>query len=216
MVRSIKRKLRVTSPDQLKQLTIIGAKLVLRENLSAQELSRAERDSLTGLKTEIYLVEFFPKILNNVFIAENAALIGDVVIGKDSSIWYSVTVRGDVTPIRIGEETNIQDNTVIHGTYEKFSASIGNRVTVGHSVILHGCEIGDRCLIGMGSTIMDGVKIGHDSIIGAGSLLTQGTEIPPRSLVIGRPGKVIRPLTDEEVTKINDSADYYLTYKTWY
>jgi gamma-carbonic anhydrase len=160
--------------------------------------------------------ELIPVISEEVFLAEDVVIIGDVHIKEKSSVWYNVTIRGDVSPIRIGIATNIQDNTVIHGTYEKFGVNIGDRVTVGHSVLLHGCEIGDECLIGMGSILMDGVVIGAGSIVGAGSLVTQGTQVPERSLVLGRPAKVVRPLSEEEYEKILKSADYYQTYQTWY
>jgi len=159
---------------------------------------------------------FAPKVAASAFVAENAALIGDVEIGADSSIWYSVTIRGDVMPIRIGNQTNIQDGSVIHGTYQECGTTIHDRVTVGHLVMLHGCEIQRGCLIGMGAIIMDRCVIGEHSLIGAGTLLTEGTVIPPRSLVIGRPGKVKRTLTDEEVKGLEESADHYLLYKSWF
>lgn len=159
---------------------------------------------------------FTPKIDPSSFIAENAAIIGDVEIGANCSIWYSATVRGDVMPIRIGRETNIQDGSVIHGTHNECGTTIHERVTVGHMVMLHGCEIHRGALIGMGAIIMDRCVIGEHSLIGAGTLLTEGTVIPPRSLVIGRPGKVKRTLTDEEVRALEDSADHYLLYKSWY
>jgi carbonic anhydrase/acetyltransferase-like protein (isoleucine patch superfamily) len=157
-----------------------------------------------------------PVIGEKVFIADNARLIGDVEIGPESSIWYGVTIRGDVMPIRIGKEVNVQDGTVIHGTYGKWGTTLHDRVTIGHLVMLHGCEVGLGSLVGMGSILMDGVKVGEHCLIGAGSLLTEGTEIPPRSLVTGRPAKVKRSLTEEEVRLLEQSADNYLLYKTWY
>lgn len=159
---------------------------------------------------------FTPKIATGAWCAENAAVIGNVEIGEKSTIWYNVTLRGDVNHIRVGKETNIQDGTVVHGTYEKFGTTIGNRVTIGHLAMLHGCEIGDRCLIGMGSILMDGVVIGEQSIVGAGSLVTEGSQFPPRSLILGRPAKVQRPLTEQEIAFLDKSADNYLLYKTWY
>lgn len=159
---------------------------------------------------------FTPKIAADAWCAENAAVIGNVEIGERSTIWYNVTLRGDVNHIRVGTETNIQDGTVVHGTYEKFGTTIGNRVTIGHLAMLHGCEIGDRCLIGMGSILMDGVVIGERSIVGAGSLVTEGSKFPPRSLILGRPAKVQRPLTEQEIAFLDKSADNYLMYKTWY
>lgn len=157
-----------------------------------------------------------PVIGDEVFVADNARVIGDVEIGDRSSIWYNVVVRGDVMPIRIGKETNVQDGTVIHGTYGKWGTTLHDRVTIGHLVMLHGCEVGRGTLVGMGSILMDGVKVGEHCLIGAGTLLTEGTEIPARSLVVGRPGKVKRPLTEEEIILLEKSADNYLLYKSWY
>lgn len=157
-----------------------------------------------------------PKIADDVFVAPNAALVGDVEVGAGSSIWYSVTLRGDVMPIRIGNEVNIQDGSVVHGTYQECGTTIHDRVTIGHMVMLHGCEIGRGSLVGMGAIIMDRCQVGEHSLIGAGTLLTEGTVIPPRSLVIGRPGKVKRTLTDEEVKGLEESADHYLLYKSWF
>ncbi len=159
---------------------------------------------------------FTPRIHPSVFLAENAAIIGDVEIQEKSSIWYNVTIRGDVMPIKIGRESNVQDGSVIHGTYGKFGTTLGNRVTIGHMVMLHGCSVGDNCLIGMGAVLMDGVSIGADSIVGAGTLVTEGKSFPPRSLILGRPGKFVRELTDEELQRLQHSADNYLLYQTWY
>lgn len=157
-----------------------------------------------------------PVIGEKVFVADNARIISNVEIGDNSSIWYNVVIRGDVMPIRIGKEVNVQDGAVIHGTFGKWGTTLHDRVTIGHLVMLHGCEIGRGTLVGMGSIIMDGCKVGEHCLIGAGTLITEGTEIPPRSLVVGRPGKVKRALTDEEVALLEKSADNYLLYKTWY
>lgn len=157
-----------------------------------------------------------PEIEADVFIADNARIIGDVKVGERSSVWYNVTIRGDVMPIRIGREVNIQDGSVLHGTYQKFGTTLQDRVTIGHLVMLHGCEIGAGTLIGMGSIVMDGARVGHHCLVGAGSLITEGTIIPPRSLVLGRPAQVKRSLTEEEVELLEKSADNYLQYKTWY
>lgn len=157
-----------------------------------------------------------PEIAQDVFIADNARLISDVKVGERSSVWYNVTIRGDVMPIRIGQEVNIQDGTVVHGTYGQYGTTLHDRVTIGHLCMLHGCEVGRATLVGMGSILMDGVKVGEHCLIGAGSLLTEGTEIPPRSLVMGRPARVKRSLTDAEVELLEKSADNYLLYKTWY
>ncbi|MNL35263.1 dTDP-3-amino-3,6-dideoxy-alpha-D-galactopyranose 3-N-acetyltransferase [compost metagenome] len=152
----------------------------------------------------------------NVFVADNARLVGDVEVGDGSSIWYGVTVRGDVMPVKIGKEVNIQDGSVVHGTFGKAACTIGDRVTIGHLVMLHGCQIGKVSLIGMGSIVMDGAKIGEYSLVGAGSLVTEGSDFPPKSLIVGRPAKVKRPLTEEEIAFLDKSADNYLLYKSWY
>lgn len=166
--------------------------------------------------TNIPLKGFTPKLAKDVFVADNARIIGDVELGENSSVWYNVTIRGDVMPIRIGKEANIQDGSVLHGTYKKFGCTIEDRVTVGHLVMLHGCHIGRESLIGMGSIVMDGAEIGEQCIVGAGSLVTEGAKFPPRSLILGRPAKVKRPLTEEEIKALSYSADNYLLYKTWY
>lgn len=159
---------------------------------------------------------FTPKIADDAYIAPNAAIIGDVEIGAKSSVWFSVTIRGDVMPIRIGKETNIQDNSVIHGTYGKWGTTLHDRVTIGHGVILHGTEVESGCLIGMGSTLMDGTFIGRHSIVGAGSLVTEGSRFPANSLILGRPAKVVRSLKPEEIDLLEKSADNYLHYMSWY
>jgi carbonic anhydrase/acetyltransferase-like protein (isoleucine patch superfamily) len=157
-----------------------------------------------------------PHISQDVFIAEGTKVIGDVHIGEKSSIWFNVVIRGDVAPIRIGSETNIQDNTVIHGTWKKAAVRVGNGVTIGHSAILHGCTIEDQCLIGMGSIVMDGAHISQNSIVGAGSLVTEGSQFPPGMLILGRPAKALRPLTPDELAFLPKSASNYITYTSWY
>lgn len=157
-----------------------------------------------------------PEIEEDVFIADGAKIIGDVRVGKNSSIWFNTTLRGDVMPIRIGAESNVQDGSTLHGTFGKYACVVGNRVTIGHNVILHGCKIGNSSLVGMGSIVMDGAEIGEFSIVGAGSLVTEGKKFPPRSLIMGRPAVVKRALNDEELKSLEQSADNYLLYKTWY
>jgi carbonic anhydrase/acetyltransferase-like protein (isoleucine patch superfamily) len=151
-----------------------------------------------------------PVLGAGVFVAENAAIIGDVVIGDESSIWYATTVRGDVMPIRIGARTSIQDNTVIHVTSDFSGTEIGDDCTIGHSAIIHACTVESFCLIGMGSILLDGVRIGTGSLVGAGALVTPGTNIPPGSLVIGSPAKVKRPLNDKEREQIRYGAAHYV------
>ncbi len=158
-----------------------------------------------------------PQVGEGTFVAEGSHLIGDVIIGKRSSVWYNVVLRGDVGPIRVGDETNIQDGTIIHGTFQKHYAVIGSRVTIGHLCMLHGCKIGDKCLIGMGTTIMDNAKIGARNIVGAGSLVTEHADFSEEGwLILGRPAKKVRPLKPEELAFLDKSADNYLKYKTWY
>lgn len=159
---------------------------------------------------------FTPELGQDVFLAEGAHVIGDVKIADRASVWFNTTIRGDVMPIRIGAETNIQDGSVLHGTYGKYGCEIGERVTIGHSVVLHGCKIGNKCLIGMGSIVMDGAEIAEKSVVGAGSLVTEGKKFPPGSLIVGRPAVVKRPLTEDELNFLEQSADNYLLYKTWY
>ena len=151
-----------------------------------------------------------PTIGNGVFLAETCAVIGDVVIGDESSIWYSTVVRGDVMPIRIGARTSVQDNTVVHVTSGFSGTIIGDDCTIGHSAIVHACTIEDGCLIGMGSIILDGARIGRGSLVGAGALVTPGTDIPPGSLVIGSPAKVKRPVNDKEREQITYGATHYV------
>jgi carbonic anhydrase/acetyltransferase-like protein (isoleucine patch superfamily) len=157
-----------------------------------------------------------PQIGKGSFVAPSADLIGDVRIGERCSIWFNTTLRGDVMPIIIGNETNIQDNTVLHGTYKKCGAVIGNRVTVGHSVILHGCKIGDLVLVGMGAVIMDLAEIPTRSIVGAGALVTEEARFPEGHLILGRPAKAVRPLKENELAFLDKSANNYLEYMTWY
>lgn len=151
-----------------------------------------------------------PQIHSSAWVAESAQVIGDVVIGDVSSVWFNAVVRGDVHYIRIGKRTNIQDGCVLHVARRTLPLVIGDEVTVGHNVTLHACTIGNRCLIGMGSVVMDGAEVGEDSIVAAGSLVTPGTKIPPGSMVMGSPGRVKRPLTDEEIRGIRQSAAHYV------
>ncbi len=157
-----------------------------------------------------------PKLGVGSYVAPSADLIGDVTIGTNCSIWFNCTLRGDVMPIVIGDETNIQDNCVIHGTYKKCGAVIGSQVTVGHTVILHGCKIGDLVLIGMGSVIMDQAEIPSRSIVGAGSLVTEGSKFPEGHLILGRPAKAVRPLNETELAFLPQSAKNYMEYMDWY
>ena len=151
-----------------------------------------------------------PAIGRGAFLADTCAVIGDVVIGDESSIWYGTVIRGDVMPIRIGARTSIQDNTVIHVTSDFSGTTIGDDCTVGHAAIVHACTVEDFCLIGMGSIILDGAVIGRGSLVGAGALVTPGTVIPPGSLVVGSPAKVKRPINEKEREQIAYGAQHYV------
>ena len=157
-----------------------------------------------------------PQVGLSVYIDQSAQVIGDVTIGADSSVWMNVVIRGDVNAVRIGRRTNIQDGTIVHVMRDTHATEVGDEVTVGHAAVLHGCTIEDRCLIGMGAMLLNGAVIGADSIVAAGTLVTEDTKIPPRSLVMGRPGAVRRALTDAEVASIRDYAERYVGYKRDY
>lgn len=150
-----------------------------------------------------------PKIDESVFIAPGARVVGDVTVGKESSIWFNAVLRGDEAPIKIGERCSIQDNTTCH-LFEDYPLVVEDDVTVGHNVILHGCTVRKGALIGMGSTILDGAEIGEYTIIGANTLIPSGKNIPPRSLVIGSPGKVVRELNEKDYELIQLSVDTYV------
>ncbi|HSL03053.1 MAG TPA: gamma carbonic anhydrase family protein, partial [Nitrospiraceae bacterium] len=157
-----------------------------------------------------------PTIPTSCFIEETGIVIGDVVLGEHCSVWFHAVVRGDVHYIRIGDRTNVQDLCTLHVTHDTHPLIIGNEVTIGHSVVLHGCTIKDRVLIGMGAIIMDGAVIGEDSVVGAGALITEHTIVPPNSLVFGSPAKVKRPVTPEELAWIKESAENYVKYAGQY
>lgn len=149
-----------------------------------------------------------PNIHKDAFVAETATVIGDVSIGEGSSIWYGTVLRGDIENIKIGKFSNIQDNSVVH-TETDIPTIIGDYTVVGHNAIVHGCTIGNNCLIGMGAIILNNAVIGDNSIIGAGSIVTEGKVIPPNSLVIGIPAKVVRTVTEEEIQGIRNNAIRY-------
>jgi carbonic anhydrase/acetyltransferase-like protein (isoleucine patch superfamily) len=151
----------------------------------------------------------FPAIHESVFVAPGAYLVGDVTIGEESTVWFNAVVRGDDGPITIGKRCSIQDNATIH-LYEGSPVVIGDDVTIGHNVILHGCKVGRCSIIGMGSTLLDNVEVGEECIIGANTLLAGGIKIPPRSLVLGSPGKVVRDLTDKDLQMLQFSSDSYV------
>ena len=157
-----------------------------------------------------------PKYGKDCYFAENATLIGDLVIGKNCSVWFQVVIRGDVNSIRIGDRVNIQDGAVIHATYKKSKTIIGNDVSIGHNSIIHGCTIKSQVLIGMGSIIMDDCLIEENSIIAAGCVLPRGTIVKSGSVYGGIPGKKIKSITDKNITEIKRIARNYITYSSWY
>lgn len=157
-----------------------------------------------------------PQIAASAYIDDGAIVIGDVAIGEDSSVWPGVVIRGDVHYIRIGSRTNIQDGCVLHVMRDEWPLILGDNVTVGHGVVLHGCTIESRCLIGMGSLILNGAKIGAGSIIAAGTLVPERTEVPPGSLFMGHPGKLRRALTEGDQRSIDGYAQRYVEYKETY
>ncbi len=151
------------------------------------------------------------------FFADNATIIGDTVIGDFCSIWFNTVIRGDVNKIRIGNNVNIQDGSVIHATYKKSSTSVGNYVSVGHNAIIHGCTIDDFVLIGMGSIVMDNAKISSNTIIAAGSVILENTVVEPNSIYGGTPAKKIKDINESKSKKeIERIAKNYLTYSNWY
>ena len=156
-----------------------------------------------------------PQINKDSWVAQNATLIGKVIIKKEANIWFNVVLRGDIEPIIIGERTNVQDGSVFH-TDPGCPLTLGKNVTIGHMVMLHGCTIDDETLIGIGSTILNKTKIGKNCIIGANTLITENKVIPDRSLVVGSPGKIIRQVTDEEIENIKENAnDYVANFKKY-
>jgi carbonic anhydrase/acetyltransferase-like protein (isoleucine patch superfamily) len=150
-----------------------------------------------------------PKLGKNVYLAKTAMVIGDVVLGAQSSIWYGAVLRGDINAIVVGHHSNVQDNAVLH-VADDFPCVLGNWVTVGHGAVVHACSVGDEVLVGMGAVILDGAVIGKQSIIGAKALVTQGTKIPPGSLVLGAPAKVVRKLSKEERAGLKVWAQKYV------
>src|ERR1700676_1276337 len=156
-----------------------------------------------------------PTMASDVFVAPNATILGDVSIGSGSSVWFQSVLRADINEIRIGSETNVQDGSILH-VADRYGLAIGNQVSCGHRAILHACAIQDRVLVGMNAVVMDGAEVGAGSIIGAGALLTKGTRIPPGSLVLGAPAKVVRLLTVSEQKSIEALAAKYVVVGRYY
>ena len=157
-----------------------------------------------------------PRVHPTAFVDASAQVIGDVEIGEESSVWMCAVIRGDVHWIKVGKRTSIQDGTIVHAMTGTYPTGIGDNVTVGHAAVLHGCTIEDQCLIGMGAIVLNGAYVGAGSIVAAGTLLVEGQKIPPRSLVMGSPGKVKRLLTQAEVADIQLYADRYVGYRLDY
>ena len=158
----------------------------------------------------------YPKIAASAYIDPSAQVIGDVEIGERSSVWPNATIRGDVNYIRIGDESNVQDNSVIHVEHDIYPTILGNRVTVGHSVTLHGCVIEDECLIGIGAIVLNGAKIGQGCVIAAGALVPERMEVPAGSMVMGVPARVKREITDAERERFRENAQNYVRYRQTY
>ncbi len=158
-----------------------------------------------------------PQIPESCFVAPNATIVGDVIMGEDCSVWFNAVVRGDVNSIRIGNKVNIQDGACIHCTYQKTVADIGNNVSIGHNALVHGCKVEDNVLIGMGAIVMDNAVIGANSIIAAGAVVLEGTKVPPGSVFAGVPAKKVKDISQEllkgEVERI---ANNYLMYSSWF
>ena len=158
-----------------------------------------------------------PQIGDNTFLAETATIIGDVTMGKDCSIWYNAVIRGDVHYIKMGDKVNVQDNAMLHCTYEKYPLIIGNNVSIGHNAIVHGCHIKDNVLIGMGAIVMDDCTVESNSIVGAGSVVTQGTHIKSGEVWGGIPARKIKDISSDLLEgEVNRIANNYVKYSGWY
>jgi len=157
-----------------------------------------------------------PRVHETAFLVDDAVVIGDVDIGAEASLWFGAVVRGDVNRVHIGARTNIQDQTVIHVTSQTHPTWVGEDVTLGHRVTLHGCTVKDRCLIGIGATVLDGAVVGEDAMVGAGALVPPRMVVPPRSLALGAPARVRRELLPEEIAHLLESARHYVAYAQEY
>lgn len=154
--------------------------------------------------------EHVPCVHPEALVVETAVVIGDVTVGARSSVWFHAVVRGDIHAIRIGVESNVQDNATLHVVGGRFGTTVGDGVTIGHNAVVHGCTVGDGVLVGMGAIVLDGAVVGDESLVGAGAVVTPGTRVPPRSLVLGNPGRVARALAAEEVDRLRDAARRYV------
>jgi carbonic anhydrase/acetyltransferase-like protein (isoleucine patch superfamily) len=158
-----------------------------------------------------------PQIPSSCFVAPNATIVGDVIMGEDCSVWFNAVVRGDVNSIRIGNKVNIQDGAVLHCTYEKTTLHIGNQVSIGHNALVHGCDIADHVLIGMGAIVMDNVKVGSNTIIAAGAVVLENTICESGSIYAGVPAKKVKDISEELIQgEINRIAENYVMYSSWF
>jgi gamma-carbonic anhydrase len=157
-----------------------------------------------------------PAFGDDCWLADNATVVGDVVMGEKCTVWFNAVVRGDVNSIRIGHHSNIQDGAVIHCTYQRFATSIGNYVSIAHNAIVHGCTIEDRVLIGMGAIVMDGAVVGEGAIVAAGAIVTQGTRVEPGSIYAGNPARFLKKVSPELDEGITRTANNYITYAGWF
>jgi len=155
------------------------------------------------------LDEHVPQLADGAWVADSAQVMGNVVLGENASVWFGVVMRGDTEPLRVGRGSNIQDGSVVHAD-PGYPVTLGDNVTVGHQVMLHGCTVGDGSLIGIQSVILNGAKIGKNCLVGAGALVTEGKEFPDGSLIIGRPARVLRQLTPEQIVGLQASAAHYV------
>ncbi|RYF91389.1 MAG: gamma carbonic anhydrase family protein [Chitinophagaceae bacterium] len=169
------------------------------------------------MATILHVENVYPQFGENCFLAPNSTIVGDVIMGNDCSVWFNAVIRGDVNSIRMGNKVNVQDGAVIHCTFEKTQAIIGNNVSIGHNAIVHGCTISDNVLIGMGSIVMDNAQIGSNSIIAAGAVVLEGTIVEPGSIYAGVPAKKVKNVSEAHISgEINRIADNYLKYSGWF
>ena len=151
-----------------------------------------------------------PRVDPAAWVADSAVVVGDVVIGPEASLWFHAVVRGDVERVRIGARTNVQDNATVHVTRDRWPTILGDGVTVGHNAVVHGCTVGDHCLIGIGAIVLDGVVLERECLVGAGAVVTPGTHVPAGSLVLGQPARVVRALRPDEIERLHESAAGYV------
>lgn len=157
-----------------------------------------------------------PQFGDNCWFADNATIVGEVIMGYDCTVWFNAVVRGDVNSITIGHKTNIQDGAVIHCTYQKYKTTIGNHVSIAHNAIVHGCTLEDNVLVGMGAIVMDGAIVGAGSIIAAGAIVTQHTIVPPGSIFAGNPARLLKAVSPEQAEIFMRTANNYVMYAQWY